>query len=200
MNTFRMLPAALCTSALLLSALSGCSKSESTPEEAASTASTDVHSGHDHSPVVVTDSGLIRSDSYEGVRGEITALPVEGDPSSQLRIHHEHIPAFKTKAGSINVNSKGVSGMRAMTMEFPPADGLSIEGLAVGDKIEFTFVVNWGGVRAWEVTKIEKLAADAVLDFSDKPIAVDDDALPEAPSEMDHGHDHDHDAEEHDEP
>lgn len=192
MKNTRILAAALCSSALFVSALSGCS--ENAAENAAAHDHDGDHSGHDHGTTASADEKIIRTDIYEGILGEITALPIEGDPSSQLRIHHEHIPTFRTKQGNINVNSKGISGMNSMTMEFPPADGLSLDGLAVGDKIRFTFAVNWGGARAWEATKIEKLPADTVIDYSVKPTpeGVLPEGHPAMPTDDDHsGHDHD---------
>ncbi len=192
MKTSRILPIAVCTSALMFTALTGCSKTD--PKETSdAAASHDDHSGHSHDDAADTD--IVRSDAYEGIKGEITSLPVDGVAGSSLMIRHEHIPNFRTKAGEINVNSAGVSGMRSMTMEFPPADGLSLEGLAVGDKVVFTFVVNWGGERAWEVTAIEKLGDDAVIDFSDKVSDMIDSSMDSmdmpATDEEDHsGHDH----------
>ena len=116
-------------------------------------------------------------DVYENILGQITMLPIANDPSTELKIHHQQIVNFKTKDGTINVNSKGVSGMPSMTMPFPTADGLSLDGLAVGDKIAFTFQVNWSGTGpAWEVTKIEKVDPATEIDFSNKIEELIDDA------------------------
>ena len=194
MNTHRILAAALCSSALFVSPLTGCSEKAPGSDGAHSD-----HSGHDHAAT----EDIVRTDVYDGILGEITALPIAGDPSSELKIHHEHIPTFRTKQGIINVNSKGIAGMNAMEMPFPPADGLSLDGLAVGDKVRFTFAVNWGGQRAWEVTEIEKLAADTVIDYSVKP--TPEGVLPDGDHTMPGGEDHDaghddHSGHDHDEP
>lgn len=119
------------------------------------------HDGHDHG-----DSDR-QPDTYTGIRGEITQLPDPGVPGSELKIHHEQIRDFKTKDGTVNVSSRGVAGMMSMTMPFPVGEGVSLDGLSVGDKVSFDFVVNWGNDRpAWEVTRIEKLPADTVIDYT----------------------------------
>lgn len=195
MKTQRTLAAALCTSALFVSALVGCSESTSAQHDAHDH---DDHSGHDHS----SHNKLVRTDTYEDILGKISALPIEGDPLSQLRIYHEHIPTFRTKQGTVFVNSAGVPGMNAMDMEFPPAEGVSLDGFAIGDKVRFTFDVNWGGERAWEVTSIEKLPEDTEIDFSVKPTPKELlEELEEAADDDHSGHDHDdHSGHDHDEP
>ncbi|VAX40290.1 hypothetical protein MNBD_PLANCTO03-1877, partial [hydrothermal vent metagenome] len=62
--------------------------------------------------------------------------------------------------------SKGVKGMMSMTMGFPIAEGVSLEGIAPGDIVEFTFVTTWGEqYPTYEVTAITKLPADTELNF-----------------------------------
>jgi len=153
--------------------LTGCSDSA---EPSTDTAQVDDHSGHDHdhgdADTTAHDSASDAPHVYSDLLGEITMMPVEGDVSTALKIHHQHIPDFKGSDGEIVVNSRGVSGMMAMTMEFPPADGLSLDGFAVDDKIKFTFAVVWAeGRPSWEVTKIEKLDPSTEIDFS---LIVDD--------------------------
>ncbi len=180
MKISRMLPMGLCTSALFFAALPGCSQ-ESQPDPIINAAP-------------ATDPGIVRTDVYDGILGVITSMPVEGDPSSESKIHHEHIPAFKTKSGTINTNKNGTTGMNAMDMPFPPAEGLDLDGFAVGDKVRFSFAVNWGGRRAWEITKIEKLPEDAVIDYTPKPnaeVSAPDDHSGHGHDEEDHsGHIH----------
>ncbi|MGV6814204.1 MAG: copper-binding protein [Phycisphaerales bacterium] len=134
----------------------------------------DAHTGSDVNPI---DPDFM-PDVYVGILGEIKEIPVAGDPSSSLKIHHMQIPDFKTKDGTVNVNAQGISGMRSMTMPFPLAQGVSIEGFEVGDKIKFTFEVDWSGqsTNPWQVTKIEKLPADTVIDFTNKVAEPDDEA------------------------
>ena len=89
------------------------------------------------------------------VRGKIESLPA-GD--TDLTIQHEPIPTFKDKDGT-------TVGMGTMSMPFPLAQGVSVEGLAEGDVVEFEFSV-WLQPRvAYEVTRIKKLPADTTLNF-----------------------------------
>jgi hypothetical protein len=172
-------------------ALVGCSEqngSGAAPQSSADDHGHDhAHGDHDH------DHGTSdrTPDTYSGIRGEITQLPDPSVPGSQLKIHHEQIPDFKTVDGTISVTSNGIAGMRSMTMPFPLSTGLSIEGYSVGDKVEFEFVVNWGNDRpAWEITSIEKLPADTVIDYTN----VIQEGFDEAAQDMmDHDHSHDHD-------
>lgn len=107
-------------------------------------------------------------------RGEIVALTAAEGENASLSIRHEAIPDFADRDGH-------VVGMDAMTMPFPPADGLDLAGFAVGDKVAVTFDVTWGGEHSgWEATSLEKLPADTELDFTVSPKPHDDHA----------GHDH----------
>jgi len=170
--------------------LTGCSDSA---EPSTDTAQVDDHSGHDHGDTDTTadDSASDAPHVYSDLLGEITKMPVEGDVSTSLKIHHQHIPNFKGSDGEILVNSKGISGMMSMDMPFPPADGLSLDGFAIDDKIKFTFKVVWADkVPSWEVTKIEKLDPSTEIDFSTIVDGIKDaaedamDSMPDMP-----GHD-----------
>lgn len=90
------------------------------------------------------------------VRGRVVSLPDASDPASELRIYHEAIDDFKNAEG-------GATPMKAMTMSFPPAPGVSLEGLAAGDPVEFVFEMQWEPTVAMSTTSIKKLAADTVL-------------------------------------
>jgi hypothetical protein len=107
---------------------------------------------------------------YEGVRGIVEALPAGGARPTELRIHHEHIPSFKDpKTGVVFVNSDGVPGMRSMVMDMPPGAGVSLDGIAVGDPVEFTLAV-WTEPRvAWRAKGLRELPAGTAIDFADKP-------------------------------
>jgi Cu/Ag efflux protein CusF len=84
---------------------------------------------------------------YEA-RGEIAKLP--DATSAQIWIRHEAIPDFRNEAGE-------VVGMESMTMPFSVAPGLSLAGLAPGDRIGFRLEMRWGDRAAASVARIEKL-------------------------------------------
>lgn len=122
------------------------------------------------SPAPVTDQpqgqddGLTRH-SYT-VRGRVVTVPSAERPMDDLEIHHEAVTDYKNRDGEVFVNSKGVPGMISMTMGFPVAAGVSLEGIAPGDIVEFTFVTTWGEqYPTYEVTRIAKLPADTELNF-----------------------------------
>lgn len=119
-------------------------------------------------------------------RGEIVALPaagsVAGSADPGLSIRHEAIPDFTDAHGE-------KVGMKAMTMPFPPADGLDLAGFAVGDKVAVTFEVTWGGEHnGWQATALEKLPDDTELDFSSPPATHDDHADHADHDHAGHGH------------
>ncbi len=89
------------------------------------------------------------------VRGRIEQLPDPARPAAELMIHHERIEHF--------VRQDGTLGMNEMTMPFPVAKGVALQGLAVGDPVEFTFQVRWGGSPLYQVTEIRELPAGTTL-------------------------------------
>lgn len=93
------------------------------------------------------------------VRGVVIALP---DPSRKgspdLEFHHEAIPQLKDRDGN-------VVGMGEMTMPFPLADGVSLEGVKVGDKLDVTFVVDWSRAPVHRITAWKMLPDETELDF-----------------------------------
>jgi len=90
------------------------------------------------------------------VRGELVSLPDADDAMSSLRIEHEAIPDMVGHDGK-------VSGMDSMTMPFSTREGLSLDGLSVGDKVEFDLNIDWDRTPALLVTEIHQLAADTEL-------------------------------------
>lgn len=140
----------------------------------------------------------VRTDTYTDILGIIVQLPVEGKPGSEFKIHHEHIPDFKTKTGDVFVTADGIPGMKAMQMPFPVKEPVSIEGFELGDKVRFSFAVNYGGIRAaWHITAIEKIEPSTEISFANKVVETDDHAGHDHGDLHDHddhaGHDHDHD-------
>jgi Cu/Ag efflux protein CusF len=89
------------------------------------------------------------------VRGEVKGFD---EASGQLAIHHEKIPDFKNREGQ-------KVGMMSMQMSFRTAEGVDGKSLAVGDKIEFEFAVEWDKTPPIVVTKVKKLPADTALEL-----------------------------------
>lgn len=92
------------------------------------------------------------------VRGVVKKLPAADDPRSAFAVHHEAIPTFKGKDGS-------VVGMHEMTMEFPLGPGVTTDGLAIGQSISLTFEVLTGPSMKYYVTKIEPLPEGTKLEL-----------------------------------
>ena len=185
-----------CSSMALLAGCSDAAPSSGEAPQSLPDAGHDEHDGHDHSGhdhsghdhAHDSTPANTTPDIYTGILGEITMIPVEGDPSSALKIRHQQIPNFKNKDGEITVSSSGIAGMSSMTMEFPLGQGMNLDGFNIGDKVSFTFQVNWGGSRvAWEVTQIGKIDPSTVIDYTNTVTQTTEDHT---------GHDHDHDGHE----
>lgn len=84
--------------------------------------------------------------TYE-VNGVIARLPAGA--GTELMIQHEPIPDFVNAAGD-------TVGMKAMTMGFPTAESVDLQGLAPGDSVSVRFVVRWGQPRPLELTEIAR--------------------------------------------
>lgn len=99
------------------------------------------------------------TDQVYTARGEVKSVPDgSGGAGNHLRIHHEALPDFVGYDGE-------VVGMASMTMPFPAADDVEIGDLEVGDKIEFTFEMDWDGSPAYQIVEIRRLPPDTELDF-----------------------------------
>lgn len=94
------------------------------------------------------------------VRGRIQQLPDPELPASDFVVQHEEITGFKDAAGD-------AVGMEAMAMPFPTlAEGVTLDGFAVGDVIEMVFVVTYDGTAPrYPVVRIAPLPADTELNF-----------------------------------
>lgn len=103
-------------------------------------------------------NGRGEPDAVYATRGRIMMLPSPKNPAAELQIHHEPISEF--------VNANGTVGMPSMIMPFPVGSGTSLDGLAVGDPVEFDFAA-WTtpGNRHYEARRIRKLPADTKLDL-----------------------------------
>jgi len=116
-------------------------------------------SGEQPAPVATAPAAApaVSADVYI-VRGEVATLPAPERPTRGFYVHHEAIDNFRGSHGTI-------IGMDAMTMLFPLDDPALLEGLAVGDKVELTYEVNWHGEPMQRVTALRRLPADTELVF-----------------------------------
>lgn len=102
--------------------------------------------------------------TYE-VKGEVMRLPAAG--SREILIRHEAIPDFRSEAGK-------VVGMDAMTMPFTLAEGVALDGIAVGDPISFTLETRWELDR--DPVRVIRIAKDDAIYKMD----LEKGALPES--------------------
>ncbi|MGE3562667.1 MAG: copper-binding protein [Phycisphaerales bacterium] len=95
------------------------------------------------------------------MRGIVVALPTTDAETAAkrrpLRIHHEPVHPFHNREG------KDV-GMGEMTMEFPYLKkGVSLEGVKVGSKIEFTMRVDYSSDEHFLIESVKILPDDIAL-------------------------------------
>lgn len=107
----------------------------------------------------------VRQDRYT-VQGIVAELPIEGSPTTEFKVRHVAMPHF--------VGQDGKLGMDTMTMGFPVKQGLTLEGLKVGDKIELAFEVDFdtvtGQLLDYRATGFSVLPPETQLDFT--PLAA----------------------------
>ncbi len=96
------------------------------------------------------------------VRAQVWQVPAPDADRGEIYVRHEAIPGFKNEDGEI-------VGMESMSMPFPLADVALAAGVAVGDRIEMEFEVDWHGGNPLRVTAIDKLPEDARLAFEAPP-------------------------------
>jgi len=92
------------------------------------------------------------------LRGIIKAMPQGGQLPESLSIKVGPITHWVGMSGK-------VEPMMAMTMPYQLAHGVSLHGIAAGDKVAFTYEVNWIADRM-VITQIKKLPAHTVINFS----------------------------------
>lgn len=92
------------------------------------------------------------------VRGAIENL-AESRGKPVALIHHEAIPDFVDGYGEQRT-------MHSMAMAFGLEPGVSLEGAAVGDKVEVTFVVDRERYPSFHISALRKLAPDTTLALS----------------------------------
>ena len=86
------------------------------------------------------------------VRGVVMSV----GPGKAVRIHHEEISNFVIADGT-------VAGMTSHAMDFVLAEGVSMEGIAEGQKVTFDFDVWWKPTPGYEITRIAALPDDTQL-------------------------------------
>ena len=93
------------------------------------------------------------------VRGEVMSVPRPGEAAPGVfSIRHEAIDDF------VGVDGE-VWGMDAMTMPFAVSEEVSLDGVAPGDKVRFTLVVDFFGDVPSQITSLEVLPPETVLEF-----------------------------------
>jgi len=84
------------------------------------------------------------------VRGQVTQLPDPSNPGTGLYLNHEAVDDFVSRDGEM-------VGMDPMTMSFPVDDKVPLEGIGVGDVVEFKLHVDWGAETEVEIVEIREL-------------------------------------------
>jgi hypothetical protein len=91
-------------------------------------------------------------------RGQVIQLPDPANPGTGLTLNHEAIDQFVDRQGEL-------VGMDPMSMPFPVAKDVSLEGIQVGDVVEFKLHVDWSAGPAAKITGVRELPAGTKLDF-----------------------------------
>lgn len=89
------------------------------------------------------------------VRARVQQLPAQG---GGLYLTHEAIDDWVGRSGK-------VEGMSTMTMPFPVAEGVSLEGIEPDDVVEVQIHADWEADPAVEITALRELPPDTQLDF-----------------------------------
>lgn len=84
------------------------------------------------------------------VRGQVTQLPDPGNPGTGLYLNHEAIDDFVSRDGEM-------VGMDPMTMSFLVDEKVPLEGIAVGDVVEFKLHVDWSEDGIAEIVELREL-------------------------------------------
>jgi len=106
--------------------------------------------------IVMSCTGSSDSGRTYTTRGQVVQLPDPTNPG--LTLNHEAVDQFMDRQGEI-------VGMDPMSMSYPVAKSLSLEGIQVGDVVEFKWHVDWNTEPAVEIVEVHKLPAGTKLDF-----------------------------------
>ncbi len=91
-------------------------------------------------------------------RGVIRQLPSPGAHKPEIFIQHEAIAEFRDQDGK-------VVGMESMAMPFPIDPATAWDDLQVGDKVAFTFEVQWHQGHPLRLTQWQTLSSNTLLGF-----------------------------------
>ncbi|HEX3131832.1 MAG TPA: copper-binding protein [Thermoanaerobaculia bacterium] len=91
-------------------------------------------------------------------RGQVIQLPDPANPGTGLTLNHEAVDQFVDRQGE-------TVGMDPMSMPFPVSKDVSLDGIQVGDVVEFDLHVDWSKEPAAEISRIRELPAGTKLDF-----------------------------------
>jgi hypothetical protein len=93
------------------------------------------------------------------VRGQVVELPDPASPGSGLYLQHEAVDNYVDRDGK-------VVGMDPMAMPFPVAAGVSLQGIAPADIVEFDLHVDWDAEDLpVTITRVRKLPPGTKLVF-----------------------------------
>lgn len=104
------------------------------------------------------ESGSRTTGHMYTIRGQVTQLPDPASPGSGLYLQHEAVDDFVDREGK-------TVGMDPMNMPFPVAAGVSLEGIAPADVVEFDLHVDWQADSPVAITRIRKLPPETRLVF-----------------------------------
>ncbi len=92
------------------------------------------------------------------LRGIVKALPLPGELPENVSIKVGPIAHW------VGMNGK-IEPMMAMTMPYQLAHGITLHDITLGDKVAFTYKVNWT-VDRMVITRLNKLPIGAIIKFS----------------------------------
>ncbi len=145
--------------AAVLAALAACA--DQTADDAEATGENDAAAANESGAAGPNERQLENGErvvSYT-VRGIVVSLPTS---TLDLQVKHEPIPEFDAGPGK-------PPGMNAMTMGFPLADDIDIDGMAPGQKVRLAFEVTHrpdGALKHFELVRWSALPDDTELSVS----------------------------------
>ena len=109
-------------------------------------------------PLAAGCSGKEAGGNTYTMRAQVDELPVQG--GRELYLTHEPIDNYVGRSGK-------VVGMDSMSMPFPVAKEVSLEGIEPGDVIEAQLHVDWEADLPVQITGIRELPRDTRLHFGE---------------------------------